>query len=166
MYPFTAGGPASQVSVTECATGWTPVPDRETVASELVALLVTVAVPVRIPVAAGVKVTFSIAVCPGVKICPVETPLAVYPAPEILTLEMVTFEFPALVIVAPRTLLPPRLTFPKLRLVALAASCPEEVVSEFEFADRVPEPVSPTHPERDNVVRKTRKMANNVSGAC
>jgi hypothetical protein len=162
LYPFTAGGLASQVSVTECATGWTPVPDRETVAGELVALLVTVAVPVRIPVAAGVKVTFSIAVCPGVKICPVETPLAVYPAPEILTLEMVTFEFPALVIVAPRTLLPPRLTFPKLRLVALAASFPEEVV----FADRAPEPVTPTQPERDNVVRKTRKMANNVSGAC
>ena len=163
MYPFTAGVLAAQVSVTECATGWTPVPDRETVVGELVALLVIVAVPVRIPVAAGVKVTFSIAVCPGVKICPVETPLAVYPAPEILTLEMVTFDFPALVIVTPRTLLPPRLTFPKLRLVALAASDPEEEMPEFDAC--VPEPVTPTQPERDNVATKATKMANNVSGA-
>jgi hypothetical protein len=157
--------PAVQVNVTECATDWTPVPKRETVAGVLVALLVTVAVPVRIPVAAGVRVTFSIAVCPGVNICPVETPLAAYPAPEILTLEIVIFEFPASVIVTPRTLLPPRLTFPKLRLVALAASDPEEAVAEFEFAAPVPEPVTPTQPERDNAVRKAREMDNNVSGA-
>ena len=113
---------AVQVSVTECATGWTPVPDREIVAGELVALLATVAVPVGLPVAAGVKVTFSIAVCPGVKICPVETPLAAYPAPEMLTPETVIFEFPALVNVTPRTLLLPRLTLPKFKLVVLALS--------------------------------------------
>ena len=100
----------------------TPVPVRETVAGELVALLVTVAVPARLPVAAGVKVTFSVALCPGVKICPVETPLAVYPAPEILTLEMVTLELPALVNVTPRMLLLPRLTFAKLKLFVLALS--------------------------------------------
>jgi hypothetical protein len=121
-----------------------------------------VAVPVRIPVAAGVKVAFSIAVCPGVKICPVDTPLAVYPAPEILTLEMVTFEFPVLVNVTPRRLLWPRPTFPKLRLVAFAASDPEGTVPEFDFAALVPAPVTSAQPERDNVARKT---ANNVNGA-
>lgn len=104
------------------AGGCTPVPVRETVAGELVALLVTVTVPARLPVADGVKVTSSVALSPGVKICPVETPLAVYPAPEIPTLEMVTLELPVLVNVTPRMLLLPRLTFAKLRVFVLALS--------------------------------------------
>ena len=120
LYPDTVEVLAVQLSVTECATGCTPVPDREIVVGELVALLVTVALPGRLPADAGAKVTFSVAVCPGVRICPEETPLAVYPAPEMLTLEMVTLEFPALVKVTPRMLVLPMLTFEKLRLVWLA----------------------------------------------
>ena len=53
LYPDTVDELAVQLSVTECATGWTPVPDRETAAGELVALLVTVTVPGRLPAAAG-----------------------------------------------------------------------------------------------------------------
>ena len=49
------------------------------------------------------------------------TPLAVYPAPEALTLEMVTLEFPLLVKVTFSELLLPVFTLPKLRVVGLAA---------------------------------------------
>jgi len=90
------------------------------VAGELVALLVTVALPGRLPADAGVKVTFRVAVWPGVKICPVEIPAAVYPAPEILTLDIVTLEFPALVNVTPWTLMLPMLMLEKLKLAVLA----------------------------------------------
>ena len=61
---------AVHVNVTECETGWTPVPDRVTDAGELVALLVTVTVPGMRPAPAGAKETFSVAVCPGVTIWP------------------------------------------------------------------------------------------------
>jgi len=93
---------------------------KEIVDGELVALLVTVALPGRLPAEAGVNVTFRVAFCPGVRICPDETPLAVYPAPEILTPDMVTFEFPALVNVTPRVLLPPMVTLEKPKLDVLA----------------------------------------------
>jgi hypothetical protein len=64
---------------------------------EFEALLDTVTLPVKFPVDAGVNVALKVAICPGVKIKPVDTPLAVKPAPEMLTFEMVTLEFPALV---------------------------------------------------------------------
>ena len=88
----------------------------------MVALLVTVALPVTLAAAAGVKVTFSVAVCAGVKICPVKTPPAVKPAPAMLTFETVTFEFPAFVNVTLSVLLLPMSTFAKFRLVLLALS--------------------------------------------
>jgi hypothetical protein len=122
LYPDTTEVLAVQVSVTECAIGWTPVPVSDTGAGELVALLATVAVPGRLPVVDGVNVTFRVATCPGVNICPVETPLAAYPAPEMLTPETVTFEFPALVNVTGRMLLLPILTLAKFKLVVLALS--------------------------------------------
>jgi hypothetical protein len=50
------------------------------------------------------------------------TPLVLNPAPVIVTPEIVTFEFPLFVSVAPNELLLPTFTFPKLRLVGLAAS--------------------------------------------
>src|SRR6266478_943787 len=46
-------------------------------------------------------------------------PLALNPVPDAVTLEIVTFEFPLLVSVAPSELLPPTLTVPKPRLVGL-----------------------------------------------
>ena len=75
----------------------TPVPESEIVSGEFVALLDTVTVPAELPADAGVNVALNVAVCPGVKIVPVGTPLAVKPAPEMLTLETVTLELPALV---------------------------------------------------------------------
>ena len=122
LYPDTVDVLAAQLSVTECATGWTPVPDRETVAGELVALLVTVTLPVTLAADAGVNITFNVAVCAGVKICPVETPLAVNPGPEMLIFAIVTLEFPAFENVTLNTLLLPMLTFGKCKLVLLALS--------------------------------------------
>src|SRR6266478_9871863 len=92
------------------------------VAGELVALLVTETLPVTLPVAAGAKVTFKVAVCPGVRIVPADTPLALKPAPEMLTFEIVTLELPELVSVTARVLLAPVFTLPKLKLVGLALS--------------------------------------------
>ena len=110
---------ATQLNVAECETACTPVPDRVIVAGEFVTLLATVTLPVTLPAPAGVKVTLRLAVCPGVRICPVEIPLAANPAPPMLTLDMVTSEFPTSVNVTPKLLLPPMLTLEKLRLVAL-----------------------------------------------
>jgi hypothetical protein len=113
---------AVQDSVAECELVWTPDPESEMIAGELVALLATVTLPVAPTAAAGVNVTLSVAVCPGVSICPVETPPAVNPAPEMLIFETITIEFPALVNVTPKTLLLPVLTLAKFRLAVLALS--------------------------------------------
>ncbi len=89
---------------------------------ELVALLVIDTVPVALPVLLGAKVTFRLADCPGVSVIPEETPLALNPGPDRLTLLIETLEFPELLIRAVRTLLLVRSTFPKLRLVASEVS--------------------------------------------
>jgi hypothetical protein len=154
---------AVQLDVTECEAGWTPVPVRETVAGELVALLATVTLPLTLADVAGVNVTVIVALCPGVRICPVETPFAENPAPEMLTLETVTLEFPALVNVTPKELLPPILTLAKLRLVALAASALEAVPFELGFAG-APAPVNPTQPEMDKVIYRVARTTSQVDG--
>ena len=129
MYPLTVEVLAVQVSVTECEAGCTPVPESVIVAGELVALLVTVTLPGSEPALDGVKVTFSVAVVPAATIWPEETPLAVYPAPEMVTLETVTLEFPPLVKVTERLLLLPMLTVEKFKAVVLGVSCMVEAVT-------------------------------------
>jgi hypothetical protein len=119
LYPMTVDTLAVQLSVTVCAMGWTPVPVRVIAEGEFVALLVTVAVPGNSPVPDGENVTWRIAVFPGVTTCPMETPPAVYPAPEMLTPEIVILEFPALVNVTLWMLLLPMLTLEKARVVVL-----------------------------------------------
>ena len=87
------------------------------------ALLVTVTpAPETAPAAVGSNVTVSVAVCVGCKTKPFETPLALNPAPETLTPEIVTFELPVFVSVVVSWLLVFRLTLPKLKLVGLADS--------------------------------------------
>ena len=102
--------------------GRTPTPLSVTVVGELVASLVAVTLPVRIPVTTGAKAAFSVAVCPGARIVPAGTPLAMKPAPETLTFEIVTLELPVFLSVTPRMLLVPESKFPKLKLVALTLS--------------------------------------------
>ena len=48
----------------------------------------------------------------GVRFVPALTPLALKPAPETVTLEMLTFEFPVFVKVTLEEPLPPTFTFP------------------------------------------------------
>ena len=64
-----------QVSATEGGTVCAPSPEREIVAGEFVALVATVTLPGKLPVAAGVNVASKVADCPGAKIKPAETPL-------------------------------------------------------------------------------------------
>jgi hypothetical protein len=92
------------------------------VTGELAALLDTKTLPVALPAAAGVKVTFKVALCPGVRICSVDAPLAVKSAQETLTFEIVTLELPVIVRVTGRVLLLPMFTFPKVKLVGFALS--------------------------------------------
>jgi hypothetical protein len=92
------------------------------VVGELVALLVTATLPVTLPVAAGAKLTFKVAVCPGARVVPADTPLALKPAPETLMFEIATLELPEFWSVTGRVLLALVFTFPKLKLVGLALS--------------------------------------------
>ena len=59
----------------------TPVPDRETVAGELVALLTTDKLAVALPVAVGAKVTLKVVVWPAVRVKGKEIPLVLKPDP-------------------------------------------------------------------------------------
>jgi len=120
LYPTTAVVLGVQFNVTECELALTPDPESEMMVGEFVASLAMVMIPVRFPAAAGAKATSNVALCPGARIIPAETPLVVNPATELLTWEMDTLEFPALVIVIPKTLLLPRGTFPNVRLDELA----------------------------------------------
>jgi hypothetical protein len=64
-------------------------------------------------------------------------------------------------------LLDPATTFPKLRLVAFAASVPNEEGFEFELdlPGGVPAPVKPTHPAIDISERHEKIKINMPSGA-
>ena len=89
------------------------------VSGEFEALLATATLPVMLPPAEGLNVAIKVAVCPGLKMSPVETPPALKPAPEMLTLKIVTFEVPALVSVTLWLLLD-TFTLPKFKAVELA----------------------------------------------
>ena len=77
LYPATTDVLAVQLSATEGGTDGVPVPEREIVAGEFVALLVTVTVPGKLPAAVGVNVTFNVPDCPGVNVKVAETPLVI-----------------------------------------------------------------------------------------
>src|SRR5262249_45517430 len=89
------------------------------VVGEPVAVLATNTLPVTFPEPEGAKLTLSVADCPGVRVVPLATPLALKPAPEIVTAEIETLELPEFVSVTGRVLLVPVLRLPKLRLVGV-----------------------------------------------
>jgi hypothetical protein len=107
----------------------TPVPLTEIVAGELVALLVTVTVPVTPPVDVGAKVTFKAADCPAARTVLEETLLVLTPAAEALTPEIVMLELPVFLSVTPRVLVEPVSMLPKLKLVGLAVSARVEALT-------------------------------------
>ena len=92
------------------------------VSGEFVALLATTTLPVALPAPEGLNVAVNVAVCPGLNISPLETPVTLNPAPAIVTLEIVIVEFPALVNVAVRLPLLDTFTLPKPKLVELELS--------------------------------------------
>jgi hypothetical protein len=92
-------------------------------------------------------------------------PTTLKPAPVTVAWEIVTAAVPVLVRVKVWGLLDPVMTFPKLRLVELAASVPElELEDELDFAAGVPAPVKPTQPASDSTARHARIRANMPSG--
>jgi hypothetical protein len=119
LYPATVDVLGVQLRATDGLAVCTPAPDRAIVAGEFVALLATVTLPGKLPAAVGVNVASNVAVCPGVRIKPAETPLIEKEAPEALTFDTVTLELPAFVRVTLNELLFPITTFPKLKLGAL-----------------------------------------------
>ena len=127
---------------------------------EFVALLVTVMpAPFTAPGVAGANATVRVAVCPGVSTVPLGMPLAVNPAPATVTPEMVMLEFPLLVIAVVKDALLPSFTFPKLKVVGLAASSraavapvPDRLITREEGAPFVASVMlPPTAVEEDGV---------------
>ena len=93
----------------------TPVPDTLIEAGELLALLVTVTVPVKFPAVLGANSIWRIAVCPAAMVVPL-TPLSTLkPVPLADASDTVTLEFPALTRVAPSVLDPPTASLPKFK---------------------------------------------------
>jgi hypothetical protein len=85
--------------------------------------------------------------------------------PEIVACEIVTEAVPVFVRVSVWELLEPVVTFPKARLVALAANDPEEVAVEFALlAAEVPALVKPVQPEIDRTAKTTTITASGVDG--
>jgi hypothetical protein len=83
-------------------------------------LLARATLPVELPAAKGANVASNVADCPGARISPAETPLAEKEAPDRLTFDKVTLEFPAFVSVTDDAPLFPIATFPKLNVDVLA----------------------------------------------
>ena len=80
--------------------------------------------------------------------------------------EIVTAAVPVFVRVSVCGLLEPAATFPKLKLVALAASIPEEVVLELVFAGELPALVKPVQLERVAVISSAARTASKSNGLC
>jgi hypothetical protein len=92
------------------------------VAGEFDALLTTDTLPVAFPAAVGANATFSVIDWLGARIVPGAMPLALNPEPATVTVEIVTFELPLFISVAPKELLFPTFTLPKFKLVGFAPS--------------------------------------------
>jgi hypothetical protein len=116
------------------------VPESEIESGELLAVLATETLPLALLAAEGVKVAVSVTFWPGVRICPEETPLALNPAPEMVTLEMLTLELPALVSVTVCVPLLDRFTLPNPTEEALEFSSSVAAVTESVAALLVADP--------------------------
>jgi hypothetical protein len=100
-----------------------PVPLKEIVAGELVALLTTVTLPDKVPVEVGAKLTLNDVDWPAARLSGSVIPLVVKPVPVTLTCEIETLEFPVLEIVMLCVALEPVARLPKLSEAGDAESC-------------------------------------------
>jgi hypothetical protein len=111
---------AVQDNATEWGVAATPVPDSAMADGEFVALLAMLTLPFTNPAAAGVNCAVIVTDWFGVSVSPEVTPLSLYPVPDTVTPEIVTFEFPLLVSVVVNELLLPTFTLPKATLDVLS----------------------------------------------
>ena len=75
----------------------TPVPESDTVAGELVALLAIEMLPVTLPDEVGAKMALKAVLCPAVRVRGNDSPLILKPAPLTVACEIVTLPVPVLV---------------------------------------------------------------------
>lgn len=106
-------------------------PERAMASGEFEALLATETLPLMLPAEEGSNDTARVAVCSEFNISPLETPLALKPAPDMVTPEMVTVELPVFVSVTFWLLVVETFTFPKLNeeVLELRTSVPAFTVS-------------------------------------
>jgi hypothetical protein len=100
----------------------TPVPERDTVAGELVALLTTEIVPLAEPAAVGANVIVKVALCPPARVSGTERPLVLKPEPVTVSPETTTLALPVSVSVAVWEALLPTLMLPRLTLAGVTLS--------------------------------------------
>ena len=99
-----------------------PVPLREIVAGELVAVLTTLMLPLTAPTAVGAKLAVSARLWPAARVTPPEKPETLNPAPLEATCEMFTLPVPVFVTVTAWDAEAPNRALPKFKLVALVES--------------------------------------------
>lgn len=114
--------PKATVDGIATSCGCKPMPEREIASGELVALLVTASVPVSLPAVAGAKVALTVVAWPGASVSGRAMGDTEYPAPFSLIREIVTLEFPLLVMVTLCAVLPPTARLPKLSALVEAES--------------------------------------------
>ena len=119
LNPVTLEVLAVQFKVTEWAA-LAPVPEREMVSAPFEALLAMLMLPLALPVLAGLNVAVSVTDLPAATIVPADTPLALKPAPEMRTFEMITLALPEFVSVTVCWVLLETSTEPKFKLLVLA----------------------------------------------
>ena len=131
---------AFQFSPTVCCVE-TPVPDTAIVEGEFVALLVIATAPFTAPALVGANCTVTVTDWFGFSVSPELMPLAVTPAPDTFTAEIVTLALPVFVTDTLCELLLPVFTLPKLTLEELKLSVrvdampvPLSAIESGEFA--------------------------------
>ena len=124
-----------------------PVPVRLMFNVEFVALLAILMLALlTTPPFIGANVMVNVVDCPGANIVPVGIPVALNPAPLMVTPEIVMSEVPPFVRIQVKELLSPSKTFPNARLDVLASS---------KSAEPCTITLPPPHPTRTNVSGKS-----------
>ena len=120
---FTFPNPTLVGFAPSSKVGATPIPLRGMAKGELGALLTSEAEPVTLPVEVGANTTLNVLFPPAAIVNGTVKPVMLKPVPETLAREIVTPAVPLLVNLMVCELLVPVITFPKLAVVGVAASC-------------------------------------------
>jgi hypothetical protein len=126
---------AFQLRSVECGSGATPVPDRDAVAGEFVAVLTKETVPLAAPLVPGVNVRVTCFVVPAAIATGNVRPVTLNPDPVTFAAETVTEPVPVLVRVTVCVVLNPTTTLPKETLVGDALN--EKVAAVVAVPDKV-----------------------------